>query len=228
MEISNLVITDPKWLIKVMQIIVELPENYGEITGIELRDLRRNGLVSLQALGKVWSDRNYSIPETEKSLVDERKLSIILQAFCLIHPVMRNSLSSDSEDPADLNKLWFVIPSLLPKPSSQNQIGQNDLSWISFYFDFQKFLPREVYYRLICMFIAEIRKTGKKTPYELSSSLCRFDRICHCKWKIELEALQHRIKISVMYVYNKNALVIHSTVNYAIRVYVKFFTKKYY
>ena len=182
-----------------MQIIMELPENYGQITGRELRDLR-NGLVSLQVLGKVWSDR--IIPETEKSLVNERKLSIILQAFCLIHPVMRNSLSSDSEDPADLKKLWFVIPSLLPRPSSQNQIGQNDLSWISFYFDFQKFLPREVYYRLICMFVAETRKTGKKTPYELSSCLCRFDRICSCKWKIELEALQHRIKISVMYVYN--------------------------
>ena len=182
-----------------MQVIMELPENYSQITGMQQRDLQ-NGKVTLQVLKKVWSDHaNYPLPE--KSSVDVRKLSIILQAFCLIHPAMSDTQCS-SEDPVDLHDRLFIVPSLLPEPndSRKKEIAQNDFSWISFYFDFEKFLPLEVYHRLICMLIAETQKTRSKNRYKLSSSLCRFDKAHDCKWKIELEAHQHRIKISVMYV----------------------------
>ena len=186
-SISDLVVIDPKWLIGIMQIIMELPANYKSITGKEQQMLRR-GEISLDVLEQLWGDPEHGI--LNSSAVKAEKLAVVLQAYCLIH----SAISSDSEDSS--GKL-FIIPSMLPLTDTE-KIAPSRLPWIVFYFDFQRFLPVEVYHRLVCMLMAATQRTGSQRPYTLSHSLCDFDRVHNCRMMVELEALQHRIKISVM------------------------------
>lgn len=182
--ISDLVIINPKWLIGIMQIIVELKDNCPLISGREQTKLK-HGEVSLDVLKKLWGDSENGIPETKT--VDPEKLAIVLQAYCLIHSC--NSETSDTK--------CFITPSMLPSDLSNDKKQKLEHSdWIDFYFDFEKFLPVEVFHRLVCMLMAEVHKSDFH-KCNLSQSLCSFPRICHCIWKVELKNLEHKIKVSV-------------------------------
>ncbi len=241
--ISDLVIIDPKWLIGIMQIIVELQDNCPFLSAKEVDKVKR-GEVSLEVLTKLWSD------VTKSTVINAKKLTIVLQAYCLIHSADSEAdskaVSLDSEaDSLDSKAVsldseavsldskavsldskavsldseavsldsetvstnseasqCFIIPSMLPQLSNAEleKISKKNLPWIDFYFDFEKYLPVEVYHRLLCMFVAEPKKPGIRTHRTLSKYLCCFHMIHDCYWKIELEDFEHRIKISVAYV----------------------------
>lgn len=187
-KISKLVIVDPKWLIKAMQTIMELGSK--NLRGRDKRNLKQ-GEISLDVLRQLWSDHEQALPESE--LVDAEKLSIILQAYCLIHPVLSSEAKSDAGSP------HYIVPSMLPCLGDlKKDIFECTLPWMEFYFNFDKFLPIEVYHRLVCMFLSEAHKSSRQRNYQLSDRTCCFQKVQNCKWKLELEASEHRIKISVM------------------------------
>lgn len=177
--ISDLVVIDPKWLIGIMQIIVELPDNCPLITGEEQQKLK-SGEISLEVLKKLLDDPKDGI--LKSSVIDAEKLSVVLQAYCLIHST---SEMSDTKR--------FIIPSMLPRALPSHKIKRWDAE---FYFDFERFLPIQVFHRLICMLMAAAQKSNRY-DYVLSQSLSFFPKIGQCMWKVELESSEHRIKISV-------------------------------
>jgi len=73
-----------------------------------------------------------------------------------------------------------------------------NLPWITFYFDFQGFLPVEVFNRFVCLMLArsQAKCTTSRLP-EFSATCCRFYEIEGCNWKLEIEA-GHLLKVSVM------------------------------
>ncbi len=189
-KIEELVIIDPKMLIEIMKIIMELSKDSDIIlSGIEERNLQ-NGMISFAVLEKLCQQI------LKSGIVDATTLSVILQAFCLIYPTSGNDSQADSascHSESPTNKC-FVIPSMLPELQDE-ELAQRSLPWMEFYFDFEKFLPVEVYHRLVCMLMAAAQK--RRGKIRVSRFLCCFDGVHDCKWKVELEDLQHRMKISI-------------------------------
>ncbi len=194
-KIEELVISDPKMLIEIMKIIMELSKDSDNIlSGKEERNLQ-NGMISFAVLERLCQQ----IPKS--GIVDATTLSVILQAYCLIHPTSGNDSQADSDSASchsdsPTNKC-FVIPSMLPELQDDmiEELVQSSLPWMEFYFDFEKFLPVEVYHRLVCMLMAAAQRHPGKS--RVSRFLCCFDMVYDCKWKVELEVLQHRMKISI-------------------------------
>ncbi len=180
-------------LIEIMKIIMELSKDCEHIlSGKEERNLRK-GKISLAVLETMCQKI------IKSDIVDATTLSVILQSYCLIHPTTSDDSQADSAS-SHSDSPCFVIPSMLPELQDHmiKKLAQNHLPWIVFYFDFRRFLPVEVYHRLVCMLMAETQRAGSRREYNLSHSLCYFDRVHNCKMLVRLEALQHRIKISVM------------------------------
>ena len=196
-EISNLVIIDPKRLISAMQVIMELEKNDTRISGEEQDTLQETGKVSFECLERLWSMCGQSI--LKSGIVDAHQLCLILQAYCLIHPSEYLDKTHQLQLPSSTN--YYLVPSLLPEAKSLTEKEKgSDLPWICFYFDFEGFLPLEIYHRLICLLLAayKVESRRPKATHYLSKTLCRFDGIRGCNWKIELEEHQHRLKVSAM------------------------------
>ncbi len=141
-QISNLVIIDPQWLFSAMQVIMELPTNDTRITGEEQLMLEKSGKIAFKALEKLWSGSS-SLQVKQSGLENAHKLCLILQAYCLIHPVKFEGKGED---------FYYIIPSLLPAhlPDPKHTSVECSQLWMHFYFDFQQFLPQEIFHRLIC------------------------------------------------------------------------------
>ncbi len=200
-KIKELVIIDPKMLIEIMKMIMELLSKDSDniLSGEEERNLQ-SGIISFAVLERLCQQI------LKSDIVDATTLSVILQAYCLIHPTsgndsQANSASCHSDSPT--NKC-FVIPSMLPELQGDmiEELAQSNIPWMEFYFDFEKFLPVEVYHRLVCMLMAAAQNHCGKS--HVSRFLCCF-MVHGCKWKVELETLQHRLKISVRYITHKSA-----------------------
>ena len=198
-EISNLVIIDLKRLISAMQVIMELEKNDTRISGEEQQMLQETGKVSFDCLERLWSLCGQSI--LKSGIVDAHQLCLILQAYCLIHPSEYLDKTHQVQPPSNTNLNYYLVPSLLPEAKSLTEKEEGSvLPWVSFYFDFEGFLPLEIYHRLICLLLAAYRE-GNRRPnatHCLSKTLCRFDGIRGCNWKVELEKHQQRLKVSVM------------------------------
>ena len=211
-ELEELVILDPTWLFHVMKNVVEL--NYrSPIEGKLIRELSETGVASSDLLKEAWS--GYLREPIEQSF---RQMRLILQAEAVIHPiriipesVLEQSLSESdpnleaqppssgtptSEAATVEEKLEYLVPCKLPdkikKPPAKTP------RWIPFYFDFQKFLPEEIYHRLLCLMLAvSQQKKSFDNPY-LSKNVCLFKTIDKSDWCIEFESAKHRLKISVL------------------------------
>lgn len=191
-EISDLVIIDPKWLISAMQVLMEVSSGNTKFNRKAIVTLNK-GFAKMSLLKRVWSDSG----SLSGDIVNEDKLCLILQAYCLIFPLAPDSSTTDGEDP----NAEYLIPSKLPECSEvkRQEISQDHLGWITFYFDFKKFLPIEIYHKLICLFLATFQPEKRSKNLFLSSTLCRIDELVNEKrfWKLELESHRHRIKVSV-------------------------------
>ena len=208
-ELSGLIILDPAWLSLVMRAVVEL--NTGDFPGDRklAARLKKEGIASDELLLTIW---NEFLPRTDNRDQSFHHLCTILKAYCLVYPLKECTVPnsednteepssqsiSSSESPAKQMKTekLFLIPCMLPESAT----GDDHLSWITFYFDFEKFLPEVVYHRFVCQLIAEFQKTDSKlrSRPQFSKSLCRLYNINECNWKVELLRDDHRLKISVL------------------------------
>ena len=211
-ELEELVLLDPTWLIHVMMNVVEL--NYrSSIEGKHLNQLRETGVASSDLLKEAWS--GYLQEPIEQSF---RQMCLMLQAEALIHPIRiipksaldqspsesvpnleaqpLSTLSTTSEAAIAGEKLEYLVPGKLPEEIKEGPVKCS--RWTMFYFDFQKFLPEEIYHRLLCLMLAvtQTKKSFDK-PY-LSKNICQFSNIDGVHLSIELESEHHRLKISVL------------------------------
>ena len=208
-------ILDPTWLFDVMKNVVEL--NYrSTIEGKLIHQLSETGIASSDLLKEAWSE--YLREPIEQSF---RQMRLILQAEAVIHPIRiiprsapleQSSMKTDAclepQQPSEIpatseattvdEKLEYLVPCKLPEEIEKPPAKSS--RWINFYFDFQKFLPVEIYHRLLCLMLTiSQQKKSFDNPY-LSQNMCLFKRIDKSDWCIVLEREHHRLKISVLYV----------------------------
>ena len=206
-ELAKLIILDPAWLSRVMRAVVELdPGGYCRDRQPAV-ELSNKGVASKELLVDIWDE---FLPDTDDKDQSFHHLCTILKAYCLIYPLKEStvpnlevkseeppspSVSSNSESRSVRQAVaitdFFLIPCMLPEKTKWK--GDHHLNWITFYFDFEKFLPEVLYHRFICQMIAECR-----TRLQCSKSWSRFINIRGCNWKIEPLRDVHRLKISVL------------------------------
>ena len=177
-ELRALVVLDPDWLVKVMKVIMEL-KTTRKMPGVPstlIKELEMNGIADLKLLEHCWK-KFVAAPDVEM-----RHLCLMLQANCLIYPVQPTSENSVEK---------YIIPSKLP-----STIDMSKHSWVSecatFYFDFRKFLPDEIYHKLICL--ASSEANSKKSCY--SRKCCVFYGLSGTNWVMKME--EDRLEIGVM------------------------------
>ena len=208
-----MVVLDPTWLIHIMMNVMEL--NYrSSIEGKLIRQLSETGVASSALLKECWS--RYLQEPIEQSF---RQMCLTLQAEALIHPIriipesaLEQSRSEcvpslEAQQPSEIpptnseaattnEKLEYLVPGKLPDKMKKEPVKCS--GWITFYYDFRKFLPEEVYHRLLCLMLAVTQqKKSFDNPY-LSQNMCLFKNIDDSDWSIEVEREHHRLKISVL------------------------------
>lgn len=214
-ELANLIILDPSWLTKVMRVVVELDSDEYDGDRKPVSRLIREGIASKGILLELWSEfLSTEVANKEESF---HHLCTILKAYCLIYPLndgtlsnsedkneLSSNTSSDAEsvtEPTATNNDHFLVPCLLPEKI--DGIKDDDhLEWVTFYFDFKKFLPEVIYHRFICQLIANYQKATSschtRARPQFTNTWCYFKGIHGCNWKIELLRDLHRLKISLL------------------------------
>ena len=205
-ELAKLIILDPAWLSRVMRAVVELdPSDFYGDRKPAVR-LNKEGIASKELLMDIWAEFLSDTEDREQSF---HNLCTILKAYCLIYPLKKSAIpnledrteespspsdsSSHSESerqPAIINKL-FLIPCMLPENVKRKD--DSHLNWITFFFDFENFLPEVLYHRFLCQLLADCH-----TSPQCSKSWTRFNNIHGCNWKIEPMRDVHRLRISIL------------------------------
>ena len=134
--LHNVIILDPQWLAKVMTELMKV--DYEDI-----RQLLNHGLAKQSFLKSLWDD--YLDRSTQEG--QERsfqQLCLFLQAFCLIIPASSVNISTNQES-------LYLIPCKLKGKDEPPESPEHPEEWIQFYFDFNRYLPAEVFHRLSCL-----------------------------------------------------------------------------
>jgi len=221
-QLADLVLLDPKWLITLMKLVMELEDGAANYKGEDLRNLKNAGIARAALLRDCWQE--YLTTDTD---ILFRQLCLMLQAYCLIYPIrgdvepeiacpnrshsdnheiaaiaVRPSLShsqSDGSTDTTANDLKFLVPCKLPEKIE----AKDRLPWITFYFDFQGFLPVEIFNRFVCLMLArsQAKSTKRREPsFKFSATCCRFYQVEGCNWQVErgVSETDHMLKVSVM------------------------------
>ena len=151
-----------------------------------VRDLEQKGVADLKLLEHVWGNLVYSYAKIGH-------LCLMLQAYCLIYPIAAAAETPGAERPAQK----YIIPCKLPEPDSCEKLPKWLAVCAKFYFDFDKFLPDEIYHRLICLAIKESKPPRMRDPSPYSKKRCIFYCLHEKNWVIEIERQLQRLKISV-------------------------------
>ena len=190
--LGDLIILHPHWLIEIMTVIMELRPNqetedrYPELQSAQILKLKEYGKADMGFLKICWEK---FISVTESLEISIEHLCLILQAYCLIHPV-----SSSSEN-GDENAREFIIPCKLPKKIQLDPLV--DASFFSIKFD--DFLPAQIYHRLIC-FALRKSELPDHLSNEYSSNKCLFYDLKDTNWIMEMDCENHELRFEVMYV----------------------------
>ncbi len=214
-ELQDLVLLDPKWLIKVMKEVMELLRKGSRLVGTDARELEVTGKAKESLLRDCW--KGYYDEANEASF---RNLCLMLQAYCLIYPIKSSqkliprppqsshsapSVSVSGSLPATQpsrsqseginaspSSRMFLIPCKLPPLKDKEKGG---IEGIKFYFDFCEFLPAEIYHRFICRMLAVTKKANES---KFSATVCEFREVMQCpRLKVQMIEEKHLLVVSV-------------------------------
>ena len=203
-ELKNLVVLHRPWIFDVMTVIMELKsETIEELSNIE-RDTIKKGVADHDALQKCW--KKFTC-QNDNAAASFRHLCLILQAYCLIYPILipieeipscheavpKKSRSSDCARE-------YLIPCKLPELSEELKNSNKlcpDLPWFSMHFNFRGFLPAEIYHQLVCLLLAST-ETDSSEPNFFTSTVCVLYDIKDSNWKIEYERDFHRLIVGIL------------------------------
>ena len=195
--LQNLVILEPAWLISVMKVIMELSRTSQGDRRLIIK-LDDTGIASESLLREKWADF-YSESESGPSF---HQLCLTLQAYCLIFPLkgFQSEIEPALEQLSSANgqtTKCFLVPSKMPEKAEEDEID-SDVPWVVFYFDFEKFLPEDIYHRLICIMLACAEDhTSEEVMPKFSKSWSCFYSIDESHWKFEYQRKLHRLRVSI-------------------------------
>ena len=183
-DIADLVLLDPQWLMRAMKAVMELsPGAYAtELSNTQLRTLFTDGIANFELLEVCWGR---FIPESSSG-IKVHHLILISQAYCLIYPLRTTRVLDEK----------YMIPCMLPDNIVDHKFTKNHRT---FYMNFHRFLPNEIYYQLICVAssMCEVRQT-MKAHNSFSKRSCLLHNLHDTNWVIEMEPEKQRLKITFL------------------------------
>lgn len=197
--LQDMIVLNPDWLIQLMKVVLELDptKQVQQLPGEKVKDLKNDGVADLDVLKYCWEDF-----VSESTDIEINHLCLMLQAYCLIYPTDVQS-NADNSTPnhvatsGDNPIPRYIIPCKLP-PELTN-IPKWTQKCATFYFDFNEFLPDEIYHRLICLALSEAKTPRRKANRNCySGKMCIFFNLLNTNWVIEMERLKQRLKIGVI------------------------------
>ena len=194
-KLVNLAILNPHWLMSMMKVIMELTtktdEAIARLDNDQVFKLTKEGIADFKVLEVCW-DR--FLPHSDVTI---GHLCLIFQAYCLIRPLPRDEDSSvsPSDPPADQK---FLIPCKLPDEITDDRICKIAEQYKSFYFDFNEFLPDEIYHRLICLISTVAKPLSTKLCHHYSRQQCFFTGVLGTNMIIQMDEAQQRLRIKFM------------------------------
>lgn len=184
-ELQGLMMLDPDWLIRAMKVVMKLdPKN--KVPGVKSHQMTSaDSLFEEEVLVKFWKEEFKS---ASGSLSDDgtHHLCLVLQAYCVIYPTTGGC--------ADAKK--YMIPCKFPEDVDIMKECTFVDGCATFYFDFQKFLPDEIYHKLICLASTEARPKECGRSNRFYAKCCIFYNLLGTNWVMELE--EHKLKIRVI------------------------------
>ena len=195
-ELVDLIILRPDWLISVMKVIMELKLS-NDVPGVQQKlvsKLAKTGEADIKLLKVCWEKEELLSPPK----IDIHHLCLILQAYCLIYPILSivDSDTNSNSEPAKSTTSSYIIPCKLP-PEYKDPRNRKLVDPFTFVFDFIDFLPDEIYHRLICLGLKHA-KPPRGYPNVFSSKKCFFQNLKDTNWIMEIDAEKHKLRFSVM------------------------------
>ena len=180
-----------------MKVIMELTTKNDEahLSNEQVLKLTEEGIADFKVLEVCW---NRFLPTSDSpSVVTIGHLCLIFQAYCLICPLPRDEDSSvsPSNPPADQK---FLIPCKLPDEITDDRICRIAEKYEFFYFDFNEFLPDEIYHRLICLISTVAKPLSTKLCHHYSRQQCFFTGVLGTNMIIQMDEAQQRLRIKFM------------------------------
>ncbi len=174
-----------------MRGIVEAEDCDG-IASVHIMHLE-SGVASMELL------RNYLMKFiSESSDITLDHLLLILRSYCLIFPLQPEPKALSSPEGAHgASYSEYIVPCKLPDDLDEDDVDILEEECCVFYFDFCRFLPDEIYHRLMCLASAA-SKPQRRKPNIFSKRRCVFHSLFGTYWIMEAEKEMHRLKFTVL------------------------------
>ena len=176
----------------IMQVVMELTTDREEqnLSQDQVKGVEKDGVADLELLEVCWQ----KFLGGSLSDIGIHHLCLILQAYCLIYPYLIQS-DVTTAGANGMTPRKYVIPCKLPDQFRGKELQPKNCA--TFYFDFNLFLPVEIYHKLICLASSKAKpRFGTCSQY--SRTKCSFSGLLETKWVMEIEQDKHRLKIMVM------------------------------
>ena len=171
--ISEVILIEPKWLVAIMKKVMEVSLSHSTLSNTDIDTFLKTGMANSEFLYELWQE-------------DHKGNDNQFQIICLL--VRAYGLMQTIKSPVS-NCVQFMFPCLLKQ---EEQILTNGYT---FYFDFNAFLPQEVFHCLICLVIKKFKEVPGCSPPKFSAITC----IWHCfkgyDWYIQCLSKEHRLKV---------------------------------
>ena len=200
---------------------MELKLGTGKNENTKIIELKGKGIAQTNILKECW---NKACKGNDSCF---NLLCQMLQVFCLIIPIsMINFLpSAKSLEPSALDhhnaalpeEAMYLIPSMLPKKSVP--VENLAMYGLTFWFDFQGFLPVEVYHRLLCLMLRDRRADLSEI---FSAKFFQVYEVSDRNWMVQI--VECKLKISVTYanrydvLWSSNIAILHTAILLLIRI----------
>ncbi len=195
--IQDLVILHPHWLITVMKVIVEIKliTRNNQIANEHIRPLK--GGVACMEIFELFL-REF-ISGSSDNIITLDHLLLILRSYCLIFPLQPEPKALSSPEGAEGGASYteYIVPCKLPDDLDDKEVDIPEGKCCVFYFNFCRFLPDEIYHRLMCLASGE-SKPGMEERNKFSKQRCVFYNLHGTNWIIKLEREKHRMKFSFL------------------------------
>ena len=199
-ELKNLVILRRQWLFNVMTVILGFKSKTSNKEGEDgkqstadvakklkpsEKDALEEGRADSNVLQKCW--KNF----TDNADISFEQLCLIFRAYCLIYLIKKNP---------DDDKVEYLIPCMLPELTEERKEELKDQlenrPWFYMYFDFEKFLPAQIYYQLVCLLLGDSKTSSPEDIF--TSTVCVLNDVKDYHWKVEYERDSHGLKVGVL------------------------------
>lgn len=185
------VIIRPRWLISIMRKVIELDHSkaYEGITPASLQQLGEFGIADKHLLEKCW---NEELKACGNLKLDH--LCYMLQSYCLIFPIVSPERQLDKLEFEDSQR--YLIPCKLPNELDLSKYAE-DFKLFDFkvYFNFDNFLPAEIYHRFVCRLIMIAKRNDRKNIFTKKESIIHDAK--SWDWWVEYKASIHNLEVSI-------------------------------